>query len=91
MAIERAEDLPEQGEESMEHGDDTYFLPSGLLEGKEVKAGDVVKFRVIGKDENGDVEVEYYHDEGSKGSGWQDDMRKSVGSASGPETQMEGY
>lgn len=74
MAIEPAESLP-PAEESVER-DDTYFLPQAAAEGKSVKPGDVIKFRVVGKDSDGNIEVEYYTDE-QIGSGWQDDMRKS--------------
>ncbi len=59
--------------------DDTYFLPKDLLEGKDAKPGDILKFRVIGEDKDGNVEVECIHDDKEKGKmSWQDDMRASV-------------
>ncbi len=59
--------------------DDTYFLPKDLLEGKDAKPGDILKFRVIGEDKDVNVEVECIHDEEKKSKmSWQDDMRASV-------------
>ena len=76
--------MPEMGER-----EDTYFLPKGALAGQTVKPGDIVRFRVVHEDEEGNIEVEYATEGKSMGSGFQDDLRKTVGSKefSGPETQ----
>lgn len=71
--------------------EDTYFLPKGALpEGKEVKSGDILQFKIVGQDKDGNVEVECVHDEqenpsvnGEEGS-WQDEMRQNVGSQGSP-------
>lgn len=67
----------EQGETS---GEDTYFLPAGAVEGKDVKPGDIIKFKVVGEDKDGNVEVSCVDDsdKGKGGMSWQDEMRKTV-------------
>ncbi len=62
--------------------DDTFFLPKEALDGQPVQSGDILKFKVVGTDSEGGVEVECVHDDakGGKSSGksWQDDLRASV-------------
>ncbi len=87
MATEAGDDLArgdsagadDESTENDQGRDDTYFLPKGILEGKDVKPGDIVKFKVLGEDKDGNVEVECMDDnkDTSKMS-WQDDMRASV-------------
>lgn len=67
--------------ENDEGRDDTYFLPKDALDGESVKAGDILKFKVIGEDKDGNVEVECLHGKDGKGDSkmsWQDEMRASV-------------
>lgn len=73
-----AEDLTGPETDNDSGRDDTYFLPKEALAGKTVKSGDVVKFRVVGADKDGAVEVECIKDEGEGKPSWQDDMRQSV-------------
>ena len=70
--------------------DDTYFLPKDALDGQEVKAGDIIKFKVIGEDKDGNVEVECLHGKDGKGDSkmsWQDDLRANVPNEGGPPPQ----
>ena len=39
-------------------GGNTFFVPASVFAGKEAKAGDTVSFTVVGKDSEGDYEVE---------------------------------
>ena len=70
--------------------EDTYFLPQGALpEGMKVQSGDVLEFKVVGQDKDGNIEVEYNHGEENPSvngdqSTWQDEMRKNVGSQGTP-------
>lgn len=59
--------------------EDTYFLPKGVLEGKNVSSGDVLRFKVLGKDKDGNVEVVCM--DGNKkeeSQSWQDGLREDV-------------
>lgn len=53
-----------------------------------VKPGDVVKFRVVGSDEEGNIEVEYAHNGGSKEKGLEEFMREEMAK---PPTDEETY
>lgn len=95
MATEAGDELASGGadNESTENDggrDDTYFLPKKALDGKEVKAGDVLKFKVIGEDKDGNVEVRCM-DKGDSKMSWQDDMRASVTPESGGQPAPQSY
>jgi hypothetical protein len=49
----------ESDTDSEEAGDNTFFIPSDLAGGIEVKPGDILEFRVVGKSADGEVEVEH--------------------------------
>ena len=51
----------------------TYFIPSDLFEGKDLKPGDVIT--VTGKDSEGNLEVVCEH---KKEERWQDDLERSM-------------
>jgi hypothetical protein len=65
----------ESGEDPAQR-DDTYFLPASVLDGKEAKAGDVLRFKVVGTDGDS-VEVECMDNEQPE-MDWREDMRRSV-------------
>ena len=68
---------PEAAETSS--GDDTYFLPSAMTDGHDCKPGDVIKLRVVGKDKDGDVEVEVIdYGESGDGDDWKEDARRTM-------------
>lgn len=66
--------------------EDTYFLPKTAVEGRSVNSGDILKFRVVGKDSDGNIEVEAA-DDADKSKSWQEDMRANVTDA----TAQPGY
>lgn len=78
-----------EGEEHSER-EDTYFLPQGALpKGMKVEAGDILEFKVVGQGKDGEIEVEYNHDDESASESdskptWQDEMRQNVGSQGTP-------
>lgn len=73
--------------------DDTYFLPKEALDGEDVKAGDIIKFKVIGEDKDGNVEVSCLHGKNSDGSkmSWQDEMRANVTPEGGGQPPPQSY
>lgn len=85
MAIERASATAP----APEPRGDTYFLPSAAVAGMEVKPGDVVKFRVVGSDEEGNIEVEYAQEGGSEDKGIEEFMREEMAKPSGPMTDED--
>ncbi len=85
MATAAGDELAQGGadDESTENDsgrDDTYFLPKDVLDGKDVKPGDILKFKVLGEDKDGNVEVACIQDNPNDGNSmsWQDDMRANV-------------
>jgi len=61
------DDSTEKGAEEKSY---SFFLPSEYQH--DCKPGDILKFRVIGKDSDGDTEVEPVDDKG--GDPWKDEM-----------------
>ena len=57
--------------EPAESSDNTFYLPSDLTAGLNCKPGDTLTFRVVGKDEEGNVEVERVGDDGDD---WETDF-----------------
>lgn len=80
-----AEDLESKDSEAP---DETYFLPSAMTEGHDCKPGDVIKLRVVGKDKDGDVEVEVTdYGESGETDDWKEDARRTMAE---PAPMMEG-
>ena len=85
MAVEYAES-PEQGGDEPSTGNlflGSDDLPEGLAD--TLKPGDVVRFKVVGRDADGDIEVEYATEGEKEGEGmdWRDEMRQKVPSEGG--------
>jgi len=78
--------MPEEKEsqsESMHEGSDesTMFIePDMLPKGMDVNPGDVLEFKVVGKNSDGKVQISYNHDEESKddGSKWADGLKDEM-------------
>ena len=85
MAVEYAEspepvrDEPSSGNLFLGAGD----LPEGLAD--TLKPGDVLRFKVVGRDSDGDLEVEYATEGEKEGEEmpWRDEMRQKVGNEGG--------
>lgn len=84
----------DDGAESDEGRDDTYFLPKAVLKGQPFKSGDILKFKVVGEDQDGQVEVECLDGNDAKGEpkmSWQDDMRASVPPEAASQPREQSY
>lgn len=73
-ADELTAENPDEGQTAR---DDTFFLPSDFPGSDALKAGDTLTLRVVGKDADGDIEVEHVAGEPAK-SGMMDDLRTSM-------------
>lgn len=71
---------PEEEKEGAEHEQaETFFLPSGFPGSENLKPGDTVTLKVVGKDAEGGIEVEAESpEEGDEGGDWKEDLRSSM-------------
>jgi hypothetical protein len=72
------------GEQTQEAGrEDTFFISSDMLskhlDPASVNPGDVLEFKVVGRDANGDVEVEY--NTGGEGGGGKEKLASDLRNA----------
>lgn len=62
--------------------EDTFFISpqhlSQYLDPESINAGDVLEFRVVGKDADGDIEVEYNTGEGGDKKDWKTDLHETM-------------
>lgn len=62
--------------------EDTFFLPTDFPNSDSLKAGDTVTLTVVGKDADGNVEVEHQPDQGEgepPATGWKSDLSAMKG------------
>ena len=58
--------------------EDTFFLPSDFPGSDNLKPGDTLTLKVVGKDADGDIEVEHVAGQPAKGRGMMDDLRTDM-------------
>jgi len=91
MADPEANEPDESGPE--EHGemDNTFFVPADAVSGHDCKPGDILKFKVVGKDADGDIEVAIEgYDEGSGENSDEADRAELRKVFAGPVSGMKG-
>jgi hypothetical protein len=68
--------------------EDTFFLPSAFPGSDMLKAGDTITLKVVGKDAEGQIEVEHMPDdmEGEHADRWKGDFRKDMAAQTAPES-----
>lgn len=68
-------ETPEDGSEP-DQRDDTFFLPSDYPGAENLKPGDMVSLKVVGKDADGNIEVECPPEnmKDGKGGDWKSDL-----------------
>ena len=57
-------------------GGNSFFIPSDVCEGMDYKPGDTIELQVIGKDEDGDLEVKLASE--GKSTDWRDELRSEL-------------
>jgi len=74
------------GEEGMEHESETLTVPASMLPGgMDANPGDILEFKVIGKEPDGGIQVEYNRDGGEKGEApWKTDLKNSMAAQGSP-------
>lgn len=88
-------DSPEEGAE--QSSERTLFVSPDYLDGldpESVKPGDILQFKVVGKDANGEIEVEYQKGGGDgmgmkAGKDWKSDLKETM--TGGSEAAPGGY
>lgn len=75
-----AEEQPESPDTEKQEGDEgeasegTFFLPQDFPDAGSLNPGDTLSLKVLGKDKDGNVEVERC----APGKGWKSDMKKEL-------------
>lgn len=81
------ESLPQ--DQADDGSEDTFFVPPAAAGGEECKAGDILKFEVLGKDADGNYEVKPAgKDSGSSSDDFTKDLRSTF--AKKPTAAQEG-
>lgn len=70
--------------------EDTFFLPSDFPQADTLKPGDQLTLRVVGRDSEGNIEVETVSTGGTGEPEWKTDLKKSVQTTPGPEMMGAG-
>lgn len=74
--------MPDEMDHEQGESEQTMFIdPEMLPKGMDVKSGDVLEFKVVGKREDGAVQVEYNHDDKGEDEGkFGDGLKEAMGS-----------
>lgn len=87
MAYNKMEDQPGGADSAPMEREDTFFLPADFDGLASLNPGDTVTFRVVSKQDNGDVEVERVGPETTEEKPMMEDLRDTM--AGPPPTESE--
>jgi len=72
-----AADALDEGREE-DASEDSFFVPADAVADHDCKPGDILKFEVLGKDADGDIEVRFSGYDPAKGGDFVSDMKRHM-------------